>query len=348
MAPAGRTVHQLIATLAPNDAVSNEALAVQDALRSFGFRSEIVSPDVAGPLRDRARPLDASESGDALLVHYSIDSPAVARALDSGALIVLRYHNVTPPEWLESVDAAAAELCRRARERLPALAPRTRLALAASAFSRADLDAAGFAATEVLPLLVPDDDLPPARADPQRPLVLTVGRLAPHKRIDEVLRVFALFQRACKPEARLAIVGSAAGFERHEAACRRLAERLGVRNVAFTGGVGEKRKAELLAEAAAYVSMSEHEGFGVPLVEAMRCRVPVLARAAAAVPETLGSGGLAVDTRDHAELAELLDVLVSDEAVRSRVRAAQEREVRRFDPTQIAERLRGLLEGVLR
>ena len=344
-----RTVHQLVATLSPHDAVTNEALALHGALRDLGYRSDLFAERIPFALRRRSRPLSELRvgPGDALLLHYSIWSPAVARALAARGPLVLRYHNVTPEHWFAGVNGRVAELCRRARAGLPKLAGRATLAIAVSEFSRDELTAAGYSKTAVVPILLarrPQFRSPGARHDP---LVLTVGRIAPNKRIDEVLRVFASFQRGCRADSSLAIVGSGQGFESYERACRRLAERLGVRNVTFTGEVSERRKEALFQRASAYISLSEHEGFGIPLIEAMSWGVPVLARAAAAVPETLGSGGFAVATTDHAELAELLDALVSNEDVRAAIRARQRRELERFDPARTRDRLAALLEEAI-
>ena len=344
-----KTVHQLVATLSPHDAVTNEALALQDALREMGYRSEVFAEHVPLPLRRRARQLAELRLGrhDAVFLHYSIWSRAIARALAAPGPLILRYHNVTPEHWFAGVNGRVAELCRRGRAALPNLARRATLAIADSEFNCQELSHAGYSRTAVVPIvLARKPRFQPARPL-GRPLVLTLGRIAPNKRIDDVLRVFTLFQRACRPDASLAIAGSGQGFESYERACRRLAERLGVKNVIFTGQVTERRKQALFRRASAYISLSEHEGFGIPLVEAMSWGVPVLARAAAAVPETLGSGGVAVSTRDHAELAELLDVLASDEDVRAAIRARQQRELERFDPARARARLAALLEEAL-
>ena len=141
---------------------------------------------------------------------------------------------------------------------------------------------------------------------------MTVGRLVPNKRIDEVLRTFACYERTCAPGSRLAIVGGDDGFEAYGKACRRLAETLGIRDP-FVGAIDDAAKQELLARASAYLVCSEHEGFCVPLVEAMRHDLPIVARAFGAVPETLGGAGIAAPPEaGPAELAELLHLAVTD------------------------------------
>ena len=343
-----RRLNQVVGTLAPYDAISNEILQMQEALRAFGYLSEVFAEGTVGGSRDLARPLEALHyQGDAaLLFHYSNWSGATVRALEFSGPLILRYHNVTPPEWFEGVNALGARLTRLARAALPTVAERTTLALAASEFSRQQLVEAGCERTAVLPILMPER--PPGEPVPDPdPLILTVGRIVPNKRVDEIIRVFAVYQRACRPNASLHIVGSGRWFEPYEHACRRLVDELTVRNVRFVGQVTEQGKHALYRRAAAYVCLSEHEGFGVPLVEAMRWGVPVLGRARGAVAETLGAGGIAVETKSRAELAELLDLIVSDEGLRSRLRAGAQKELQRFERHTVRERLRSLLAEVV-
>ena len=342
-------LHQLIPVAAPFDAIANEAFAMRNALRALGYESVLFAENIAPGMRREARALSQFSDGsaDGVLLHYALWSEVVERALEARGPLVVRYHNVTPPEWFEEVNDVLADQCRRGRAGLPLLASRAALAIAASEFNRHELVAAGFKRTTVVPILLPDKPIR-SHADPESgPLVITIGRIAPNKRIDEVLRVFALFQKVCRPDARLAIVGAGGASEAYERACKRLAARLGVRGVDFAGQVSDEEKERLLAEASVYVSFSEHEGFAIPIVEAMRHGVPVLARAAGAVPETVGEGGVVVDTRDYAELAELLDVLVSDERVRADVVAGQRRQLRRFEPAAVREKLGAAVESAL-
>jgi glycosyltransferase involved in cell wall biosynthesis len=341
------TIHQLIATLAPYDAVSNETRAMRDVLRAAGHTSSIYAENLHEAVRDEAEPLTrlTVRPGDVLLLHYSIWSAVVDRALEADARLVVRYHNVTPAHWFEGVNEIVAGLCRTARARLPELAPRTALALADSTFNAVDLEEAGIGPREVLPILLPADPAPvPAR--PTEPLIVTVGRLVPNKRIDEVLRTFACYERTCAPGSRLAIVGGDDGFEAYGKACRRLAAALGIRDP-FVGAIDDAAKQELLARAAAYLVCSEHEGFCVPLVEAMRHDLPIVARAFGAVPETLGGAGIAAPPEaGPAELAELLDLAVTDPDLGAAMAAGRAERLAALAPERVGERLLELLGGL--
>ncbi len=342
-----RTVHQLIATLAPFDAVSNETRAMRDVLRAAGSTSSIYAENIHEAMRDEAEPLAALtvRPGDVLLLHYSIWSAVVERALQADAQLIVRYHNVTPAHWFEGVNEVVAGLCRTARARLPELGPRTALAVADSTFNAIDLEEAGIGPREVLPILLPDDPAPVA-ARPAEGLIVTVGRLVPNKRIDEVLRTFACYERTCAPGSRLAIVGGDDGFEPYGKACRRLAATLRIDDP-FLGSVADATKHELLARASAYLVCSEHEGFCVPLVEAMRHDLPIVARAFGAVPETLGSAGIAApEEAGPAELAELLDRAVTDPALGAAMAAGRAERLAALAPDVVGARLLALVGGL--
>ncbi len=337
-------VHHVLDSLAPFDAIADEVRALRDALAARGVGGGIHAAHVHPALRGEGLPLDALPPGEAVVLHHSIGSPAVDAALSAGGPLAVRYQNVTPARWFRGVNDRLADAAARGRADLDRLAPRATAAIAPSTYSAEEARAAGFPAVAVVPILLPEAPAPPpAQASPTGgPLLVTIGRIAPHKRIDEVLRVFACYRRGCAPAARLVVAGSDGGFEPYGRACRTLAERLGVAAaVDFAGVVPEAEKHALLARADCYLACTEHEGFCVPLVEAMRAGVPIVARAEAAVPETVGRGGVVVATRDHAVLAELVHAVAGDPVAR----AAARREAARFDPARVGEQL---VDAVLR
>ena len=151
----------------------------------------------------------------------------------------------------------------------------------------------------MVPLLL---ELPPEvlRRSPNRePVVVTVGRIVPNKRLDDVVKAFALYQRRHAPEASLVIVGSDVGFESYRHALEVLIARIGVQRVFFTGAISSEARDAWYRRADVYLSMSVHEGFCAPLIEALAHGVPVVARGAGAVPETLGGAGVVLEEADY-------------------------------------------------
>ncbi|TML54157.1 MAG: glycosyltransferase, partial [Actinobacteria bacterium] len=157
---------------------------------------------------------------------------------------------------------------------------------------------AGLGEATIVPLLL---DLPPeipANGRGADPIVISVGRVVPSKRLEDVIKAFALYQRHRAPAASLAIVGSDSGFENYRLALARLVARIGANRVFFTGRISAEARDAWYRRAHVYLSMSVHEGFCAPLVEALAHGVPVVARGAGAVPETLQGAGLVLDGDD--------------------------------------------------
>jgi glycosyltransferase involved in cell wall biosynthesis len=176
--------------------------------------------------------------------------------------------------------------------------------------------------------------------------VLFVGRVAPHKRHEDLIRVFCHLKRSARPDARLLLVGSTWGTEPYVESLRAYVQRLGLTDVVFAGHVGAAEWAACYRRASVYLSMSEHEGFGVPLLESMHFGVPVIAYKAAAVPETLGGAGLLLTARNHAGTAELIALLEEDNNLRERVIARQRERLQDFMPARVRDRLVQLLRDL--
>lgn len=339
------TLQQVIATAAPHDAVTGQALVLDELLREWGHRGEVYAENVHPDLAGRVRPLSRRPAeADAVLVRYSIWSRAVEDVLARPPRrLGVVYHNVTPPEMLAAVNPRVADLCRTARRRLGELAPRTDVALADSQFNAGDMRAAGFARVEVVPLVLPLSEVRGAVAGRRDPLVLTVGRVVPNKRLELLLRAFALLRATGGSRAELALVGSWEGFERYRAALDRFAATLGVGGVRFLGRVDDPTRNALVARAGVYVCASAHEGFCAPLVEAMAAGLPVVAVRGSAVTETVGAGGLLLPEPDPADLAEAMRRVLDDPAAADALADAALRRARDFAPSQVAERLRAAL-----
>jgi glycosyltransferase involved in cell wall biosynthesis len=354
-----RRVHQLLATLSYGDAIGNEALAIQRHLRAAGYESDIFAEGVHPRVAGLARPLweygRVSGPDTVCIFHFSIGSSAGPLIFHAPDRLVLIYHNITPAEWFVGFHRLLTQLCHRGRRELAAFAERTELALGDSEFNRRELEAAGFRATGVLPIVLDLSiyDGPRSAAvtrlyDDDRTNILFVGRMITNKKIDDLIRVFAVYQRAIERRSRLLLVGDYRGQERYVDSLRAMVRRLGLDEVVFAGQVDQDELHAYYALADAFLCLSEHEGFCVPLVEAMRFGIPVLAYDAGAVADTLRGGGVLLKEKRPEMVAELLHCVVRDERLRQTVLATQERamaEIRETDfAAVVAERLAPVLE----
>lgn len=351
-----RRVHQVVGALHPGDAVGNEALAIRGHLRVAGLDSDIFSGFVDARLGSEARPLReyAGEDGEdtACYYHFSPGSPASRLALRAAGPLVVSYHNVTPARFFAGWSDESARLALQADRELSELARREAHGLAKSTFSRRDLEARGFAACGVLPFV--HDTAGSASSSPVferlyadgRAHVLAVGRLAPNKRIEDLLRAFALLQRGPVPRSRLLLVGDD-GLRAYADALRGLARELRLRDVVFCGRVEEDELRSAYGLADVLVSLSEHEGYGVPLVEAMLAGVPAVAYDAGAVAETMGGGGILLEEKSPELVAGVIESLLRDPALRATVLAGQEQVAARIRATDFRALVLGALAPVL-
>jgi glycosyltransferase involved in cell wall biosynthesis len=351
-------VHQVLATLSYGDAIGHEALGIQRALRAAGHASDIfvetAHPKVEGLTRDYRELRSAVGPDDLLIHHFSIGSEASRVAFASAARMILVYHNITPPEYFLGINDELVKRCYHGRRELAAYAGRCELALGDSEFNRRELEALGFPRTAVLPV-VPDfshldvepDPLLAGQFDDDWTNILFVGRVIPNKRFDDVIRFFHAYRLRFNTRSRLLLVGSTAGVEDHRTQLLALVGRLGTPDVHLTGHVTGEQLVAFYEVADLFLSASEHEGFCVPIVEAFYMEVPVLAYAAAAVPETLDGGGMLYETKDPLDVAGLMDGVVRDRALRERVLASQEAALERLTRRDFAGTLRGFVDRTL-
>ena len=345
------SIHQLLPAAAPRDAITGQALAWRDLLRSWGYESEIVAEHVAPELIGTAHRLNRDGkrlvNDGALLLRYALWSATAEVALRSKTPTALCYHNITPGDLVRDFNPALADLCDRGRAALAGFRGKVDTLIADSSFNAAELREAGLGEATVIPLLMEVPENVPRREPTGDPIVLTVGRIVPNKRLEDVIKAFTLYQRRHAPEASLVIVGSDLGFERYRAALEVLGARVGARRTFFTGPVSAEARDAWYRRADVYLSMSVHEGFCAPLIEALGHGAQVVARAAGAVPETLGRAGVVVEGADLPLVSEALNELVSSRSTRAALYDAAEARLAELRPSVLAPRIRSALVPLL-
>ena len=340
-------VNQWLAAAHRGDAIGDSARRFRGLLRALGHESEIFALTIDEDLEGEVRPFhdSAARRGDMTILHYALPSPMTAalKALDGGRL--LHYHNVTPAAYFAPYDAGLFRLAVLARRELATLVGHVDLALGVSEYNRRELEALGFAPTGVLPLAV---DTARITRQVQRPAIdrqlddelvnfLFVGRIAPNKKIEDHIFLAEHYKRYVDAYYRFIFVGRYDAVPRYYAMIRALISEFKMlqERFIFTGPVSDEDLAAYYRHAAVYISMSEHEGFCAPLVEAMAAGVPILAYSAGAVPETLGGAGVQFAPKDLEQVAELAGALAFDETLRAGVLEGQRRRVRDFDDGRI-------------
>lgn len=350
-------VNQWLAAAHRGDAIGDSARRMRHLLRSLGHESEVFALTIDEDLEDDVWSFSdpASRRGDVTVLHYALPSPMTAAlaALDRGR--VLYYHNVTPAAYFAPYDAGLFRLAVLARQELRTLVGHVDLALGVSEFNRRELEALGFSPTGVLPIAI---DTRRLTGSIRRPSIerllddelvnfLFVGRIAPNKKIEDHIFFAEHYKRYVDAYYRFIFVGRYDAVPSYYAMIRALISEFKMieERFIFTGPVPDEELAAYYRHAAVYMSMSEHEGFCAPLLEAMAADVPILAYAAAAVPETLGGAGVQFAPKDLEQAAELAGALVFDEDFRTGVIAGQRQRLLDFGDARILRDLTRVLDS---
>jgi len=352
-------INQWIPAAHRGDAIGDSARRVRQLLRSMGHGSEIYALTIDNDMRGEVLPFedDRARDGDITVFHFAIPSPMTAAFGSLSRGRVLQYHNVTPARFFAPYDPGVFRLAALGRREVATLAASTDLALGDSEFNRRELEAMGFARTAVMPIAVDTARVtsPPAHPALERILCdgltnfLFVGRIVPNKRIEDIILLAEHFKRYTDARYRFIVVGRTDGIPRYYAAVRALIGRFEMlpERFLFPGVVSDWELATYYRTASVYISMSEHEGFCVPLLEAMHLGCPIVAYAATAVPETLDGAGLLFGEKDHPVIAEAIHHLVTTPALREAIVRGQRERVRAFSPEAVAARFKTALAEVL-
>lgn len=352
-------IHQLVAGYANGDAISNEARMLRITFRQWGYSSEIFCDPVSTTptLRNDSRPLTELSKEitpqDTVLLHLSMGTDANRVFADLRCKKVLLYHNITPPHFFKAVNPRTARLLELGRRHMHELADCADINLADSHFNAAELMQAGYGNVNVFPLLLNLDTI---QTPPDRKLMknlagirfmLFVGRCAPNKRIEDLVSLTEWTRSAVDPEIRFFHVGSWAGTEPYQALIRAMASNIGENAFVFAGAVTQAELSAYYHSASLFVSMSEHEGFCIPVIESMVQNLPVLAYSAGAVPETMDGAGVLFHSKKYDALAEMCGELIDNSSLRSSVINKQQERIERYRQLSLTDDLRKMLTPLL-
>ncbi len=350
-------IDQVLHILAYNDAIGTHVLAVRDVLRNAGFESDIYAGQVHPELKGEARPVEdlplVARAGCWILFHHSIGSTVAETVMKRPEPLIVDYHNITPAGLVDRWAPWVREELELGIEQLEQLGPKAFYGLAHSAFSDRELQHAGCHQSAVVPPLF---SIATSGADPAALAALRaekaeggsdwlfVGRISPHKAQHDLIKALACSRQVYDPNARLHLVGTSLGTD-YPRALARFAARLKVGDaVRMTGAVPAAVLAAYYETADVFVCASDHEGFCVPIVEAMARGVPVVAYEAAAVGETVGPGGLLLGEKAPMVVAAAADRVVSDRTLSRRLADAGRSRAAELSMPASAKLLRSAIE----
>ncbi|RHX87603.1 glycosyltransferase family 4 protein [Leptospira stimsonii] len=347
-----KAVQQFSAGFNPGDAISNEMLEIRNYLRELEYKGDIYSENIGAsrlPFVKKYKTYNKS-SKDILFYHHSIHSGIFDFLRSFRSPRILIYHNVTPHHFFESYDLKMSYLLKKGREELKEMKDRFDLVFAVSKFNQAELEALGFRNVEILPITyqLSQSILKTEKAVSPIKKILFVGRITPNKRQDDLLRLAYAYKTLYSDQFQFYLAGfSSRELFLYREELERMLDFYNLRkNVLITGFLSDNELNHLYQEADAFVSMSEHEGFCVPLIEAMVHKIPILAYAGGAVPETLNGAGILFKEKKFPDLAVLLHKILTDVDFKNQILNRQNLRLEEFKNLESKSVLRKAIENL--
>ncbi|WP_019536922.1 glycosyltransferase [Paenibacillus ginsengihumi] len=316
-------IDQILPSISYGDAVSNSAIIIKKMLESKGISSNIYAGHIHPKLRKIVKPVTKlNNRADGLLFHMATGSREsyIVKEIDIGKKIMI-YHNITPARFFKGYSSNAERSVIQGRSELRMLKNDIGLAIGVSEYNRKELEEIGYYNTTVVPFIVNLDDFaqPPAKnivkqMQDGKTNILFVGRISPNKKQEDIIKAFYCYHKFFNNNSRLTLVGNYTGMEPYYYQLKKLISELNLENdVLITGHIPFSHILAYYHTAHLFFSMSEHEGFCVPLLEAMYFKLPILAYDSSAIGETLGNGGVLFKEKDFVKIAAMIDTLIKNE-----------------------------------
>ena len=352
-------IFQILTTVAFGDAVSNDCLAIKKLIEGSGYKTYVYAENLDKRISDPNiryfYKLPKIKKDDIILYHLSTGTEINKKIKTLPGRKFVIYHNVTPPDFFVKYSGKLSKLCSDGVNQVKDLKDTFEGGMCDSQYNLDELRSYGYTCPlEVRPILIPFEDY---RKEPDPEVVskmrdgvknvLFVGRIAPNKCQQDLISMLYAYRKMYSDPIRLILAGNPKGMEKYTAKLKTYAEALGVTDVVFTGQISFPAILAYYSTADCFVCMSEHEGFCVPLVEAMEFKVPVLAYDCCAVPGTLGGTGILMKSKDPSLAASYLHEILNDDDLRKKIIEEQDRRLSDFSYENVSEQFMRLLKGYI-
>ncbi len=321
-----KKIYQILPVVAHGDGVSQQAFQLECKLREIGYQCETYADSVQGKQIKKKvfsyHKLPKTSDEDILLYHLSIGSHLVEDLLVRKGRIVVVYHNITPYGWFAKYDKTLERLCKQGRVDMKKLAERVEFCLADSQYNANELREAGYTCPiSVLPIMINFDKWKHTAVTRSYHScnILFTGRVVPNKRVEAVIETFFYIKKYFNSNARLELVGTYQENSLYFQKLQRYIKRLELTDVFFKGHVSEKELTEAYERADVYLSLSGHEGFCIPILEAMFFGIPVVALDCGAVSETMNGAGVLVKSTDGLLIAGVICDIINSAVLKTEI-----------------------------
>ncbi len=352
-------IDQLIPAFHLGDAIGDTAYHMKRFFLSQGFESEIYCLSRDSGLENDSLLFDvfpSPGSSDICLLHFGLPSPLTKALIDMSCRKVILYHNITPSKFFRDYSEEMVRITDIGRKELKILVSHVELALADSEFNRQELVDSGYRNTEVLPLFVdftkynkPIDRMTYDLYKDGRTNILFTGRVVPNKKIEDLIKVAFTYKKYVSPLVRLIVVGKTSSLPGYYKGLVQLADEFYLKpdEILFTGHIPDEEMFALYKASDVFLSLSEHEGFGLPFIESLVFDLPVIAYDCTAVSSTLGGAGILIHNKRLDYIAELIKLVAHDLGFRKKIIEGQRKRLKEFREMKLDEFLLKSLKGLL-
>ncbi len=350
-------VEQFLPAFHYGDAIGNSAYGFHRFLLHKGIESRIIAMTCDQCLLEHAVLFDEylkNPTPNSLkILHFAIPSELTDFFLHTNGKKAMIYHNITPPHFFTDFSDHLVRFTTQGRIHLARLADCFDTSIAVSHFNARELLALNFKNVQVSPLLInlEDYDCPHSTAyykllDDERKNIIFVGRITPNKKIEDLIKVLFFYKKYLSPSIRLIVAGNTHTLPRYFFAVRDLASRfyLSSEDIFFTGHIPLAELLSVFRLGDVFLSMSEHEGFCLPLIESSYFQVPIVAYDAGAVAETLAGSGILFKEKQIPTVAGLVEKVLYDEPLREKMQAFQHQRIQKYREDSKPEKLLALLQ----
>lgn len=346
---------QVLPSLAFGDAIGNHVLALKELFQNMGYDTEIYAEAIDQRLPEKTayqiQELPNLNKTDILLYHLSTGTRLNKLIASAECRKIVQYHNITPPYFFGGYNFKMKRNAEWGLNGAKYLADKVDYVWAVSEFNKNDLRTMGYQQEiDIAPILIPFEDYNKKPSEKIMELyndgavnLLFTGRIAPNKRQEDVIKAFFYYKNYINPNSRLFLVGNYTGLERYYEKLQEYVQVLNLTDVYFTGHIPFDEILAYYRIANGFICMSEHEGFCVPLVEAMYFGVPILAYASSAVPETLKTAGILLKEKEPKLAAEWIDRIITDSLLVTYLKTQQKKRLEGLGYKAVSQIYRGYI-----
>jgi glycosyltransferase involved in cell wall biosynthesis len=350
-------IEQFLPAFHYGDAIGNSALSFHRFLAEKGIKSQVIALTIDECLKDQAIFFDDyKENPNSLkILHFAIPSKLTDFFLHTRGKKAMIYHNITPSYFFTDFSDHLVRFTHDGRIHLERLSDCFDISIAVSNYNAEDLRKLNFNNVNVSPLMIKLEDYnaPFSAAyyhllKDERKNIIFVGRITPNKKIEDLIKVLFFYKKYLSPSIRLIVAGNTNTLPKYFYAVRDLASRfyLTSEDIVFTGHIPFEELLSVYRLGDVFLSMSEHEGFCLPLIESSYFRTPVVAYDAGAVSETLDGSGIVFKEKKYDTAAGLVEQVLLDENLNKKLNALQARRIEKYKKDSRPEKLFVLLKDL--